>query len=91
MKLKQVIGGLEEKATKNTDSLGKFYQDKYYNQLCNREVEMDEEKLVEIIILGVKFLIANDLSPYSLDDSYKEITRVIVKAITEGKVLRVVE
>jgi len=94
MKLKQVIGGLEEMYDP-TKTNQPDYPDDYkkgkvigHNQLCNREVSVDEKKLDEIIRIGLKFLLLNE-SPYTYEQVSTEIAKALSKAIEKGKVLRV--
>jgi len=80
MKLKQVIGGLEEKDIESNLGLYNLNEEisekQGYNQLCNREVSICEDRLLDIV----------DRFEWN-GKSYKDLAKALSKAISEGKIL----
>jgi len=102
MKLHNVIGGLEEMEYVNNTYDGPISIG--HNQLCNREVEIDLDKIDQIIldsklvvyIRGLEIGLAKCLKQELPDnkwviDKCKEHREAISKAIEQGKVLKVIE
>jgi len=88
-KLLNVIGGLE----KHTIPKMSMFIDGVeigHNQLCNRQVEVDELEIAKRLLFhecGMRWESINDEEK----EKWLEDARVISKAIEQGKVLKVIE
>ena len=85
MRLVNVIGGLEKKK-----ELADIGFEEGHNQLCNRQVEVDELEIAKRLLFhecGMRWESINDEEK----EKWLEDARVISKAISQGKVLKVIE
>ena len=82
-KLHNVIGGLEEKGKSSVDDKFEMQHNLAYNQLCNREVELDDSKLDEL-----KDSLTNSMINY---DGWINFKKDLKQALSQGKVLKVVK
>ena len=101
MKIKQVIGGLEEKGACRDYQEASSYeagQDIGHNQLCNREVEVNEilNIINESFYCECKYPTSENDEGYQCENCYNitiedriNLARALTKTISEGKVLRV--
>jgi len=88
MKLKQVIGGLEEKGACRDYQEASSYeagQDIGHNQLCNREVEINREELRKSLSSALHYCGAG--VRWVNETERDTILNYIAKAISEGKIL----
>ena len=89
MKLHNVIGGLEEKEVKEIMALFVKTHCEGHNQLCNREVEYDRQALRKEL---EKPIVVNDYTKGYIGLRDKDlILEIVGKAISQGKVIKVVE
>ena len=95
--LKNIIGGLEEKGIIIGDSI-KSAKNEGHNQLCNREVEVNEilNIINESFYCECKYPTSENDEGYQCENCYNitiedriNLARALTKAISEGKVLRV--
>ena len=86
LKILDVIGGLEKKKEDNTNWKMNYECGKKngHNQLCNREVDVDTDEIEKIFIEHIvcQFAHKEELGGY---------TRALIKAISQGKVIKVVK
>jgi len=86
--LKNVIGGLEKKErgewlSENGEVVSQLSLDEEgHNQLCNREVELDDSKLDEL-----KDSLTNSMINY---DGWINFKKDLKQALSQGKVIKVV-
>jgi len=89
MKLKQVIGGLEEKDIESNLGLYNLNEEisekQGYNQLCNREVEINREELRKSLSSALHYCGAG--VRWVNETERDTILNYIAKAISEGKIL----
>ena len=87
MKLHNVIGGLEEKEVKASKKITQEHAEATgHNQLCNREIEVDEKEMLSTVInrrIKEENGFVGDIGLIE-----KEI-KAISKAISQGKVLKI--
>jgi len=81
--LKDVIGGLEELREYPNAIVCTLDHVKGHNQLCNREVELDDSKLDEL-----KDSLTNSMINY---DGWINFKKDLKQALSQGKVLKVVK
>ena len=91
MKLHNVIGGLEEKEVKEIMALFVKTHCEGHNQLCNREVEVDVDKIFLTLIKDYDEVdITGDLE--DLKEDYPDLwedAQELAKAISQGNVIKV--
>jgi len=91
MKILNVIGGLEEKShicllNKKGEEhrTGIDWKKKGHNQLCNREVEVDNSEIKNMIVITY----LESMTTKS-KDWFEDVTQAISKAISQGNVIKV--
>jgi len=91
MKIMNVIGGLEEKEVKEIMALFVKTHCEGHNQLCNREVEVDVDKIFLTLIKDYDEVdITGDLE--DLKEDYPDLwedAQELAKAISQGNVIKV--
>jgi len=90
MRLVNVIGGLEEKEVKEIMALFVKTHCEGHNQLCNREVEVDVDKIFLTLIKDYDEVdITGDLE--DLKEDYPDLwedAQELAKAISQGNVIK---
>ena len=91
MKIMNVIGGLEEMEVKEIMALFVKTHCEGHNQLCNREVEVDVDKIFLTLIKDYDEVdITGDLE--DLKEDYPDLwedAQELAKAISQGNVIKV--